>query len=129
MRYNGGGNSSQGWKFIEKLAAFRKKHRHLKIYVVLGRDTFSSAILNAMSFKWMTKATFIGEETAGKPNHFGEVKNFQLPNSKLYVMYSTKYFKQIKKETNTIKPDVPIEMSFSDFTKGIDPVFEWVRKR
>lgn len=129
MRYNGGGNSSQGTAFVEKLAAFLKKHRHLKIYVVLGRDTFSSAILNAMDFKRLTKATFIGEETAGKPNHFGEVKNLQLPESKLYVMYSTKYFKRTKKETNTIKPDVPIEMSFSDFTKGIDPVFEWVRTR
>lgn len=72
-----------------------------------------------MDFKRLTKATFIGEETAGKPNHFGEVKNLQLPESKLYVMYSTKYFKRAKKETNTIKPDVPIEMSFSDFTKGI----------
>ena len=129
MRYNGGGNSSQGTAFVEKLAAFLKEHRHMKIYVVLGRDTFSSAILNAMDFKRLTKAIFIGEETAGKPNHFGEVKNLQLPNSKLYVMYSIKYFKRTKKEINTIEPDVPIEMSFSDYTRGIDPVFEWVRNR
>lgn len=129
MRYNGGGNSSQGWKFIEKLATFRKKHRNIKIYVILGRSTFSSAILNAMSFKWMTKAVFVGEETAGKPNHFGEVENIQLPSSKLYIMYSTKYFKLTRKNHNTIEPDVPIEMQFSDYAKGIDPVFEWIRKQ
>lgn len=127
MRYNGGGNSSQGTAFIEKLAEFLKKHDHIKVYVILGRDTFSSAILNAMDFKRLTKAIFVGEETAGKPNHFGEIKNFQLPDSKLDVTYSTKYFKRSKKEIDTIEPDMPIEMSFADFKKGVDPVFEWVK--
>ena len=26
-----------------------------------------------MDFKNMTQATFVGEETSGKPNHFGEI--------------------------------------------------------
>lgn len=129
MRFNGGGNSSQGGAFINKLAEYLKKNPPVKIYVVLGRGTFSSAILNAMDFKRLTNAIFVGEETSGKPNHFGEVKHFQLPSSKLYVSYSTKYFKRSDENLNTISPDVIIEMSFSDFTKGIDPVFEWVKNQ
>jgi hypothetical protein len=97
--------------------------------VVLGRATFSSAILNAMDFKRLTNAIFVGEETSGKPNHFGEVKSFQLPTSKLSVNYSTKYFKMTDENVNTIAPDVKIEMSFSDFMKGVDPVYEWVKQQ
>ena len=129
MRYNGGGNSAQGTAFIEKLAKFLESNPAIKTYVVLGRKTFSSAILNAMDFKRLTNAVFIGEETAGKPNHFGEVKGFQLPTFKLLVNYSTKYFKVTDEDVNTITPDIKIEMSFSDFMKGIDPVYEWVKQQ
>ena len=72
-------------------------------------------------------AVFVGEETAGKPNHFGEVRSFQLPSSKVLVNYSTKYFKRSEKEIETIEPDMSIEMSFADFKKGVDPVFEWIK--
>jgi hypothetical protein len=129
MRYNGGGSSAQGTAFIEKLAKFLESNSTIKIYVVLGRATFSSAILNAMDFKRLTNSVFVGEETAGKPNHFGEVKSFQLLTSKLSVNYSTKYFKVTDEDVNTITPDVKIEMSFSDFMKGIDPVYEWVKQQ
>lgn len=129
MRYNGGGNSKQGTAFIERLANFLNLNPTIKIYVVLGRATFSSAILNAMDFKRLTNAVFVGEETAGKPNHFGEVKSFRLPTSRLSVNYSTKYFKMADEDVNTITPDVKIELSFSDLTKGIDPVYEWIRQQ
>lgn len=127
MRYNGGGNSRQGTLFIEKLAKFLEEHPDIKMYVVVGRNTFSSAVLNSLDFKRLTNAVFVGEETAGKPNHFGEVRGFQLPNSGLAVYYSVKYFKNTDEDMNTIRPDVMIEMSFSDFKQGIDPVFEWIK--
>ena len=129
MRYNGGGNSSQGTEFVERLAQTLKQHPQVAVYVVLGRDTCSSAILNAMDFKQLTNAVFVGEETAGKPNHFGEVRSFQLPSSKVLVNYSTKYFKRSEKEIETIEPDMSIEMSFADFKKGGDPVFEWIKSQ
>lgn len=127
MRNNGGGNSAQGTAFIERLAGFLKQHPGIKTYVVIGRSTFSSAILNTMDFKHLTDAVVVGEQTAGKPNHFGEVRSFQLPGSKLTVAYSTKYFRRTDEEADTITPDVRIEMSFADFTKGIDPVYEWIK--
>ena len=129
MRYNGGGNSAQGTAFIEKLAKFLEANPTIKTYVVLGRATFSSAILNAMDFKQLTNTIFVGEETSGKPNHFGEVRGFQLPTSNLSINYSTKYFKVTDEDVNTITPDVKVEMSFDDFTKGIDPVYEWIKKQ
>ncbi len=129
MRFNGGGNSAQGTEFIEKFAKYLEKNPEMKIDVILGRSTFSSAILNAMDFKRLTNAVFIGEETAGKPNHFGEVKSFQLPGSGLRVEYSTKYFKRTDEKINTITPEIKLEPSFSDFSRGIDPAYEWVKRQ
>ncbi len=129
MRYNGGGNSSQGTEFINKLSESKYLNQNTKIYVVIGRQTFSSAIINTMDFKEKTNAIFVGEETGGKPNHYGDVRNFILPSSGLNVNYSTKYFTIIKDDLKTITPDKIIEFSFSDFSKGIDPVFEWIKNQ
>lgn len=129
MRFNGGGNSIQGTQFVEKLAKFLENNSKIKLYVVVGRNTFSSAILNAMDFKRLTNAVFVGEETSGKPNHFGEVKNFKLPSSGIRVDYSTKYFKRTDEKATTISPDIKLEPSFSDFARGIDPVYEWIKNQ
>ena len=129
IRFNGGGNSSQGTEFISKLSDYPISKQEKKIYVVIGRQTFSSAIINAMDFKQQTKAIFVGEETGGKPNHFGEVRNFQLPSSGLIINYSTKYFTRTKEDLKSIIPDVIIESSFLDYKKGIDPVYEWIKKQ
>jgi hypothetical protein len=129
IRFNGGGNSVQGTEFTEKMAKYLKENPNKKIYVILGRETFSSAILNAMDFKRLTNAVFVGEETSGKPNHFGEVRNFQLPSSGIRVNYSTKYFKRSDETVNTLTPDIKPESGFSDFSHGIDPAYEWIRKQ
>jgi len=126
LRFNGGGNSLQGTKFIKELSKYLKKNPDKKIYVVLGRFTFSSAILNAMDFKRLTNATFVGEITGGKPNHFGEVRSFTLPSSGLRIQYSTKYFQRENENLNTLTPDYIIETTFEDFKNGVDPVYEWI---
>jgi len=128
MRYNGGGSSKQGTKFIKKLAENKGINKKGHLFVILGRDTFSSAILNAADFQDQTKAIFVGEETSGKPNHYGELQSLELPNSKLKLTYSTFYFIRTKKKNvNTIKPDYLVETSFNDYVNGIDPVFEFIK--
>ncbi len=126
LRHNSGGNSLQGTEFITKLSKYKIINQKGKLFVIVGRRTFSSAILNVMDFKRLTHAILVGEETSGKPNHFGEVKSFRLPSSGLIVEYSTKYFKRTDKEINSIIPDYVIEMNYTDFIKGIDPVYDWI---
>ncbi|MDD2617513.1 MAG: hypothetical protein PHT87_01795 [Bacteroidales bacterium] len=129
IRFNTDGSSPQGTAFVEKLAPYLNKHPETKLYVVLGRNTFSSAIINAMDFKRLTEAVFLGESTSGKPNHFGEVKSLQLPTSGILVNYSTKYFTRTKEDLKTLEPDVWLEPTFRDYIRGIDPVYEWVLSR
>lgn len=129
LRYNGGGNSYQGTVFVKKLSTIEKINQKGVLYVLIGRRTFSSAIINVMDFKNLTKATYVGEETGGKPNHFGEVKRFELPSSKIEVYYSTKFFRRAEKDVSTINPDFKVEESFGDFKSGVDPVFDWIKKQ
>jgi hypothetical protein len=129
MRFNGGGNSAPGTELIRELSTINKINKKGTLYVIIGRQTFSSAIINAMDFKNMTQAIFVGEETSGKPNHFGEIKQLELPNSGLKIWYSTKYFKNSDKDLKTITPDHSIDISFKDFMKGHDPVFDWIIKQ
>lgn len=129
VRYNGGGDSRPGTAFIKRLAEYLTNHEEIKTYAIIGRNTFSSGILNAIDFKNFTHAMYVGEETAGKPNHFGEVRSFVLPSSNLTVDYSTKYFKNVDENVNSLLPDHTVEMSFTDYTKGIDPVAGWIMEQ
>ena len=74
LRNNGGGDSSILDPFIGELAAAKEVNRKGRLFVILGRRTFSSAVLNALDLKKKTQAIFYGEPTGGKPNHFGEKK-------------------------------------------------------
>jgi hypothetical protein len=100
-----------------------------KLYVIIGKDTFSSAILNAISLRKETTAYFVGEATGGEPNHYGEVKQFKLPNSQITVRYSTKYFHWLDEDVNTLQPDKVIEETFAAYRSGTDPVLEWIMKQ
>jgi len=126
MRFNGGGNSSQGTRFIQKLLKTKLKGEG-ELYVIVGRRTFSSAIINTMDFLQNSDALSVGEETGGKPNYFGEVKRFVLPESKLVVNYSTKYFTLVKEDVPSIVPELPAPISFDQFMNGIDPALQVIR--
>lgn len=126
MRFNGGGNSSQGTKFIRKLSKNRFNGNG-DIYVIVGRQTFSSAIINTVDFINNTDAIIIGEGTGGRPNHYGEVKRFVLPESKLVVNYSTRYFTLTEEDLPFIAPDIEAPMFFWQFMKGTDPAMNAIR--
>lgn len=119
---NPGGSSLQGTRLAKKIGQAYQS----KVYVIIGRRTFSSAVLNTLDFQKYCGAVLVGEPTSGRPNHFGEVKKFQLPASGATVLYSTKYFQQVDGDPPTIEPDIRAELSFSEFRRGIDPAWEYI---
>ncbi len=128
MRANGGGSSAQGTEFVSRLKENEKVNKEGVLYVIIGRSTFSSAILNTLDFKSMTKAITVGEETAGMPNHYGEVRSFELPDSKIAVQYSTNYFKHTDDDLKTITPNVRVTYNFSHYANGIDPSMQAIKE-
>lgn len=91
--------------------------------VIIGRETFSSGILYALQFKERLEAKLYGEPTGGKPSHYGDIQNMVLPNSKLNISYSTKYFSS-NINGDTLNPDYEVELSIEDYIIGSDPVLQ-----
>ncbi len=126
VRNNGGGNSGILDPFIDTLAQHETLNQKGRLFVITGRQTFSSAILNAIDLRKKTEAILVGEPTGGKPNHYGELKFLTLPNTKMVVSYSTKYFTHAEKDTPSLMPDIAVEMTFQDYRTGRDPFLEAV---
>jgi C-terminal processing protease CtpA/Prc len=117
LRRNGGGNSLLFAPMIEGLARREGINQKGKLYALIGRRTFSSAMMNAYQLTSATKCLLVGEPTGGTPNGYGEVKQFRLPNSKLVVQYSTKLFKG-PKPGDAVMPDIAAD---ADAASYFDP--------
>ncbi len=128
LRFNGGGNSTVLKPFIEsiKKSDLNTKER---FYVLIGRNVMSSSLMNVIELKKMTNATFIGEPTGGNINHFGEIKSFELPYSKIKVTYSTKYWENWKNHNGAFKPDIEISNTLSNFLNAYDKAIEFVLQK
>ncbi|MBW9155988.1 MULTISPECIES: S41 family peptidase [Clostridium] len=130
LRNNFGGNSSLLNPFIEYIINCDKINKTGNLFIIIGRETFSSALLNSFFLKENTSAIFLGEPTGGKPNCYGEVQRFILKNSGLTVCYSTEYYKIIEDDTLlSLLPDVNIEFTIQNYINNEDPCFEYINKK
>ena len=125
VRNNSGGSDGYLNELIEGIKA-RNINNPDKLFVIIGRETFSSAIIEAARLDEETNATLVGEMTSGKPNHYGAVGNFKLPNSKISIRYSTKHINIFKNQGNSLMPDVLKEVSIDDYINKKDPVLDYI---
>lgn len=129
LRDNGGGNSLIFNPFIRAIREHGNINKKGSLFVIIGRRTFSSAILNAMDLRNGTHATLIGEPSGGKPNHFGEVKTLHLSNVNVDIYYSSNYFKTTKEDTDAVYPDVSIHSRASSYFSGQDDCMDYIYSR
>lgn len=120
LRNNLGGDSTLFEPFIDYIKGNDDLNKKENLKIIIGRETFSSALLNAYDFKNNTNAKIIGEPSGGKPNCYGEVLKFSLPNSKLLVTYSTKFYKLIEDDLiDSLYPDEFVLEAIEDYIKSI----------
>jgi hypothetical protein len=125
LRFNGGGSSSILQPLVEGLQARPALPAKGHLYTLIGSQTFSSGLMAAMDFRDRLHAILIGGPTGNKPNHFGEQRNFSLPNSRLVVHYSTKHFHLVRDaDPSTLAPDIFVPYSLNDFLAGRDPALD-----
>jgi C-terminal processing protease CtpA/Prc len=130
LRGNGGGDSSVLDPLLSGLRARPSLAQSGRLFAFIGNSTFSSALMNAISLKRQNGAILVGEPTGGKPNGYGEVRSFNLPNSGLPVSYSTKFFSSWPDgDPESLFPDIGAAVSSTDYREGRDPAMEAVANR
>jgi hypothetical protein len=101
-------------------------HRPGSLYVVIGRGTISAAMMNAIELRKELNAILVGEPSGSKPNSYSENDELTLPNSRLQVSYSTRYYKLQDQDTPSLMPDKLIEPAWETYPSGRDAVMEWI---
>lgn len=130
IRNNGGGNNATCQPFVDLISNNAKVNQKGKLFIIIGRQTFSAASYLATKLEFNTKAIFAGEPTGASPNHYGDNRPLILPNSKLEVRLSSVFWQNsfpvdIRK---SIDPEIKVELSSVDYFTGKDPVLEAVLK-
>ncbi|MBO9729577.1 MAG: hypothetical protein J7623_13145 [Chitinophaga sp.] len=125
LRFNDGGNSGVLSPFLDSIGqSYLNKKGHL--FVLIGKLTFSSAVMNAVYLKRNTHAILIGQMTSGNINCYGENRGFRLPNTQMIIGYSTRYWEVWKGKKGALQPDYPVSYSAKNFFNNRDEALEYV---
>lgn len=99
-----------------------------RLFTLVGRTTFSAAMMFALDLERHTQTLFVGEPTGSKPNHYGDSCKIQLPNTGLTLRVSTRYHQNDFTDNRPwIAPHLPVEITMNDYVNGNDPAVEVVR--
>jgi hypothetical protein len=127
LRQNGGGDFFEGRKHLVNPVKSRPVvNQKGRLFVIIGRRTFSAAMVNAIDFRKDTQAILVGEPIGERPNSYSENDEMTLPNSRIVVSYSTWYYKFVDEDVPAVMPDQRIDPNWPDFRAGRDPVMEWI---
>jgi hypothetical protein len=122
MRNNPGGFVSIHNAWIDRIKTSRFNQAG-RLYVIVGRSTFSAAMDASDRFRDETAATFVGEPTGGKPRFMYRKGDFLLPNFGIRVSYSSGT-RQTSDFGPTLVPDIRTGLTFADYMSGADPALE-----
>jgi hypothetical protein len=142
QRLNGGGDYTLTQKLMTDLPAIIDMTT--RVYVITGNATFSAGI-NSVAFARAAlgeRMTIIGQRIGDDERAYGETNNFELPNSRLGITFSTglhdvadgcppfpecywrNYFNDVA--VGSLDPDISVDYNFDDFAVGVDPVMGWI---
>lgn len=129
IRRNAGGNLSLNQPLVHGLIANKRLNQPGKLFVIVGRGTFSAAMHLASYIERETHALFVGEPTGSTPNHYGDPEPICLPHTGLTLFCSTVFWQNSEPwdVRPWIFPDLPAPLSFADYLQRRDPALEAIR--
>lgn len=122
LRHNSGGNGAIRNHMLKLLIQFEAKNPEGKIFVLMGRRTYSAAQNLLTEISTQTNAILVGEPSSSRPSFIGEAGWFQLPYSGLLGIIASQYHKSSESEDfrNWIAPHIPVSISSIDYFAGND---------
>ncbi|WP_103068271.1 S41 family peptidase [Aquimarina sediminis] len=126
LRLNGGGNNYLNKDVIKGLIKSEKINKIGKLFVIIGKRTFSACQNLVNEIDNYTNVIFVGEPTAENINFWGDNRPVTLPNSGIDISLSYLWWqdKPALENADWIAPSVPVTMSFEEYASNQDPVLE-----
>ncbi len=126
-RHNNGGNLGLLDPLMAALHNYELGRSDARIYVLMGRNTFSAAQVFLARMNRETNARFAGEPSSSRPNFVGEENPVQLPWSGAIGSISNRYHETIPGDTREwIAPSIRYTPLARDYFANKDPLLEMV---
>jgi hypothetical protein len=100
--------------------------QHWRLYGLIGRKTFSAAMMNALQLRDQMDAILVGEPTGARPNSYSEAAHFTLPDSHFEVSYSRLYYHLVPGDPAGVIPDKFLPPTWDDYRAGSHSGLNWV---
>ncbi len=126
LRYNSGGDGSLVRDFVHEIIRRPEIDRKGTLFTLVGRKTFSAAVMLARALEEHTETTFVGEPMGAYWRHYGDGTSFRLPHSGLEVRVSTVYHQlsSYGGERRTMPIELPAPFTSADYFGRRDPALE-----
>lgn len=126
LRLNGGGNNYLNKDVIKEIIKSEKINKIGKLFVIIGKRTFSACQNLVNEIDNYTNAIFVGEPTAENINFWGDNRPVTLPNSAIDISLSYLWWqdKPALENADWIAPSIQVTMSFDEYTSNQDPVLQ-----
>jgi len=127
LRHNGGGDNTTLGP-IDFALREPTIDRPGRLFVLIGRSTFSAAANFATDLERETGAIFAGEDLGGSPNLYGDARPIDLPYGPHDLYLATRYWQRSTPDDTriTIEPSIRVGLSSADYFAGRDPVLDAV---
>jgi tetratricopeptide (TPR) repeat protein len=123
LRENLGGNGGLNRYPIQQILRRPALDRPDRLFVVIGRRTFSAGQQFTNLLEWWTRATLVGEPTGQQPSQYGDHRPLVLPNSHLTVQISTIFHQAPNAfdRRSFVPPLIYTPLTSVDYRRGQDP--------
>jgi len=95
------------------------------LYVLIGRHTYSAAMVTATDFRRETEAILVGEPTGARPVGYQELGTFDLPRSGLIAHCATRRYRFSDADAAAVFPDQRIDPDWATDSSGHDAAIAW----
>lgn len=131
IRYNGGGDGTMARAIVHELIKRDTSiNRPGRLFVLVGRKTFSAGIGLLEAIIDHTSAVLVGEPAGAPLNHFGDPTTSTLPYSGMPLSVSTRYwqFSTSDDRSTMIGIHVPAPFAAEQWFAGQDPALEAIER-
>ena len=126
LRQNPGGEPKTATPLIDGLARRSEFGQEGRLFVLVGRRTFSAALTNAVHLRSRASARIVGEPPRGKPNNPSEGRDINLKRTRIRVTVSTQFLERDPALGNAryLPIDSEATYTFESYQEVHDPVMQ-----